>query len=262
VAGEGDAPAGQAVVSEFRELCQEIWAGHQPVSVEGEDLFAGSVFSWAEGVREGGACQVPAAAVHGAADIDDVREVRVVEVSFRFTTTVAIEVPSDSSLSANQGLATTPRGGCAPVRSPHDGSGSKLSVLGANPLIMKVLVATSKTQGDREGDFHWCVEGELVWVGLVCAADRRDSGRGCGCGRSFSGMNSHRATTTAMVKDLKEFSRADYVEAFRSSLAEQGWRSEIAGPEADRLLELADFWPAGTVVERHLDTIAVRMIRT
>jgi hypothetical protein len=123
---------------------------------------------------------------------------------------------------------------------------------------MQVLVATSRTQGDRVGDFNWCVEGELVWVAMVCAADQRDPDGGCGCGRAFAGLNSHRATTTAMVKDLKGFSRADYTEALRSSLAQQGWPPEIAVSEAGNLLELANFWPSGTVVERRLADIMVR----
>jgi hypothetical protein len=123
---------------------------------------------------------------------------------------------------------------------------------------MRVLVATSRTQGDRAGDFHWCVEGELVWVAPVCAADQADPGGGCGCGRAFAGLNSHRATTTALVKDLMGFSEADYAEALRSSLEQQGWPAGIAESEADNLLELATFWPSGTVVERRLDSIMVR----
>jgi hypothetical protein len=125
---------------------------------------------------------------------------------------------------------------------------------------MKVLVATARTQGDRKGDFNWCIEGELVWIGLVCANDQRDPDDGrCGCGRSFAGMNSQRATTTAMVRDIEGFTMADYVEALRSSLEQQGWPSEIAAGEADELLELARIWPPGTVVERRLDTIRVRV---
>jgi hypothetical protein len=127
---------------------------------------------------------------------------------------------------------------------------------------MKVLVATARTQGDRAGDFNWCVEGELVWMGEVCAADERDPDRGvCGCGRSFGGLNSHRGTTTAEVRDLVGFSRTDYVEAIRSSLEQQGWPTDTAEAEADDLLEVAGFWEPGTVVERRLDSIRVRAFR-
>src|SRR4029078_10624020 len=90
---------------------------------------------------------------------------------------------------------------------------------------MKVLVATSETQGQRANDFSYCVEGELVTVGLVCAIDRRNPDGGCGCGRAFAGLSSHLATTTAKVKEV-DLSEADYVEALRSSLAQQGWPTE------------------------------------
>jgi hypothetical protein len=124
--------------------------------------------------------------------------------------------------------------------------------------VMKVLVATAKTQGQREGDFHWCVEGELVWIAEACALDRADPDGGCGCGRAFAGLNSHRATTTARVAELAEFTPADYAEAIRSSLAEQGWDSGIAEELAADQAELARGWPVGTVVERRLDEFVPR----
>jgi hypothetical protein len=63
-----------------------------------------------------------------------------------------------------------------------------------------------------------------------------------------------------MVRDIEGFTRADYVEALRSSLQQQGWPCEIADAEAAELLELVRFWPAGTVVERRLDVISVRVL--
>ncbi len=122
---------------------------------------------------------------------------------------------------------------------------------------MKVLTATVTTQGYRGNDFDYCVEGELVHVGMVCAKDRSDPDGGCGCGRAFAGLNSHRATTTAMIREV-DFTRGDYVEALRSSLAQQGWDAAAAQDEADSLLLLADALPVGVVVERRLSKIAVR----
>ncbi len=122
---------------------------------------------------------------------------------------------------------------------------------------MKVLTATVATQGYRGNDFDFCVEGELVHIGEVCAKDRDDPDGGCGCGRSFGGLNSHRATTTAMIREI-DFSRGDYVEALRSSLDQQGWDPAAAPDEADSLLYLADILPLGAVVERRLSNIAVR----
>lgn len=125
---------------------------------------------------------------------------------------------------------------------------------------MKILTATASTQGQRGNDFHWCIEGELVHFGTVCAADRDDPDGGCGCGRAFAGLNSHRATTTAMVRDLAGFTSGDYIEAIRSSLAQQGWDPGTAEEEAGELTELVSGWPAGAVAERRLYTVAVRTV--
>ena len=122
---------------------------------------------------------------------------------------------------------------------------------------MKVLVATSDTQGQRGNDFSYCIEGELVTVGLVCPADEEDPDGGCGCGRAFAGLNSHKATTTAKVKDV-ELSEEDYVEALRSSLAQQGWPTEDVGELATWLVQLVSTWPTGSVIERRLDDIYIR----
>lgn len=123
---------------------------------------------------------------------------------------------------------------------------------------MKVLVATSQTQGTRPGDFTYCVEGELVTVGLVCSSDRSDPARGaCGCGRAFAGLNSHRATTSAIVKEV-DLSCDDYVEALRSSLLQQGWPIDDVGELAASLADLAESMSAGTVVGRLGDDIQIR----
>ncbi len=123
--------------------------------------------------------------------------------------------------------------------------------------MMKVLVATHESQGQRDNDFCYCIEGELVTVGLVCAADERDPDGGCGCGRAFAGLNSHKATTTAKVKEV-ELSEEDYVEALRSSLEQQGWPTEDVPELAAWLVQLVDTWPIGAVVERRLDDIYIR----
>jgi hypothetical protein len=124
---------------------------------------------------------------------------------------------------------------------------------------MKVLVATNDTQGHRSNDFCYCIEGELVTVGLVCAADQDDPDGGCGCGRAFAGLNSHKATTTAKVKEV-ELSEEDYIEALRSSLEQQGWPTEDVAELAAWLTELVGSWPTGTIVERRLDDIVERRL--
>lgn len=124
---------------------------------------------------------------------------------------------------------------------------------------MRILVATGRTQGRRTNDYDWCIEGELVRIGEVCARDRSDPDGGCGCGRGFAGLNSHRATTTARVAALP-LSRADYAEAIRSALVAQGWPLSCFHPgrEADDLAAAVAGWPPGTVIERRLDDLHVR----
>jgi hypothetical protein len=123
---------------------------------------------------------------------------------------------------------------------------------------VKLLTATCHTQGYRDNDFHFCVEGELVHIDPPCAFDRADPDGRCGCGRAFAGLNSHLATTTAMIREVGGFTPADYLEALRSSLDQQGWDSSEAFHEAAALHCLAQQWPLGTVLERRLDQIAAR----
>lgn len=124
---------------------------------------------------------------------------------------------------------------------------------------MKLLTATNATQGFRDNDFDWCVEGELVQIGSVCASDQADPDSGCGCGRAFAGLNSHRATTTAMVREVP-LTEEDYVEAIGSSLSQQGYDPSFAEHEAAMLRRLVLDWPVGAIVERRLTQIAVRQV--
>ena len=126
--------------------------------------------------------------------------------------------------------------------------------------MVKVLVATSAMQGTRYNDYNWCIEGELVLLLPVCRRDREDPDGGCGCGRGFAGMNSHRATTTAMVRTLAGFSRADYAEAVRSSLEAQGYNHHAAPRLTDYLLDVVEDLPDGVVVEKRLDDIQLRQV--
>ncbi len=129
---------------------------------------------------------------------------------------------------------------------------------------MKVLVATSETQGQQPGDYDWCVDGELVWIGEVCDTDRRDPAGGCGCGRGFAGMASRRATTTAAVRELAWVTRETFHTSLRESLDAQGWLkvygADRVAKMADRLLALAARLPVGSIVQRRIDVIEVRSL--
>lgn len=124
---------------------------------------------------------------------------------------------------------------------------------------MKIIVATSRTQGQNPGDFNWLVDGELVtFAPLTC--DRAD----CGCDRSWAGVASHKAGTTAEITD-RPISRQDYVTAIVESFA-TAWPSAADDPEiradveaeALDLLVIADGFDIGDVVELHHDKISLR----
>lgn len=117
---------------------------------------------------------------------------------------------------------------------------------------MKVLVATVETQGERPGDYHHAIDGELVWVQEPCATDLRRMPNACGCGRGFAGLASHRATTTARVAELPELTRDDYVTAIRTSIGDGGWPRDWADGIAQGLVEFAAEWETGTVIERDI----------
>ena len=122
---------------------------------------------------------------------------------------------------------------------------------------MKILVATGLTQGMEANDYHYCIEGELVWIQEPCDRDLRNPDGPCGCGRGFAGAASHRATTTAIVVE-SEMTSQDMVLAFETSLGDGGWPTAWARDVTDENLELAGRLPTGTVIERRLDAFCVR----
>jgi len=129
---------------------------------------------------------------------------------------------------------------------------------------MKVLVATGATQGARSSDSNGCIEGELVWMLEPCPYSRWAPYGDCGCGRSFSGMNSLQATTTARVSDVPGLTRDDYEQALRACFDAHGWcvccQARPVPEVVDELINLATILEEGTVVERRLDTLNVRRV--
>jgi hypothetical protein len=131
---------------------------------------------------------------------------------------------------------------------------------------MRLLTATSERQGERDGDFSYATEGELVVLGEVCATDRNDAVGGCGCGRAFSGLSSNRATTTALVRDL-HLTREDLELAIARRLAAAGITAGVIGDleyaclfvdTVDEMIRFGAVWPEGTVVRRTLDGVTIR----
>jgi hypothetical protein len=128
---------------------------------------------------------------------------------------------------------------------------------------MKLLTATHEGQGDRPGDFCHATEGELVLLGFVCARDRADPDGGCGCGRAFSGLSSHRATTTALVREVP-LSVDDVRLAVDGYFSSGGMGRDVLGETqfaalvdgaVGEMVDDARLWPVGTVVGRRLDQL-------
>jgi hypothetical protein len=133
---------------------------------------------------------------------------------------------------------------------------------------LKVLAATSRTQGRRASDFSYCIPGELVVPADVCKKDRKAGPDGpCGCGRAWIGLSSRLATTTAKVKVIPRFSLGDLRLAVEASLEHSGMLALEDHPEhaaailAKRVADLAAAFPKGTVLENRMGKIAARKKR-
>jgi hypothetical protein len=133
---------------------------------------------------------------------------------------------------------------------------------------MKVLAATNVTQGWRENDFCWTVEGELVFFPPI------ECGRGsidddCGCRRSMAGLVSHQATTTMVVAERDGLDENAYFELISDGLRDQGYLTKElkTNPSVnswlhhvtDELIYLGGAMPPGTVLERRGDSINMRI---
>ncbi|MGN6694569.1 MAG: DUF7715 family protein [Aquihabitans sp.] len=112
---------------------------------------------------------------------------------------------------------------------------------------MKYLVATTETQGMTEGDFAWARPGEVVHLPVfVCHAWDGP----CGCGRSFCGVDSHKATTTAVVVDDPAMTIDRLQASVLRSLADGGWGDDpdLLFACLDPILDVVDGLDVGTVL--------------
>ncbi len=135
---------------------------------------------------------------------------------------------------------------------------------------MKVLTATSQTQGWRDNDFSWTVEGELVFFAPIeCSRGFIDDD--CGCRRSMAGLVSHRATTTMKVVEREDLDPDIYFTLIADGLQSQGYVTEelMRNPNVnewvhdltDELIYMAAASSVGTVFERRGDILAPRARR-
>jgi hypothetical protein len=126
----------------------------------------------------------------------------------------------------------------------------------AGPAL-RILTATGRTQGQRRNDFNYLVDGEPVYIGMTCDGATPDDG--CGCARAWSGLDSHKAGTTAEVTETA-MTKAEFRAAYAAGLLAAGWDLEPADLDemAAEMLDLAAHFPAGTVVEHRGRTIQAR----
>lgn len=123
-------------------------------------------------------------------------------------------------------------------------------------MLIKVLIATSKTQGFRANDFSHTEEGELVGFGAL-ECDREQVDGHCGCRRSLVGLRSGKATTTFKVAEME----CDLSAEISRSLINNGWGgvgedeiAKIAKDDAKGIQHIASGFAVGTVLERRGET--------
>ncbi|MFJ1767985.1 hypothetical protein ACIOD2_47250 [Amycolatopsis sp. NPDC088138] len=127
--------------------------------------------------------------------------------------------------------------------------------------MLKYLVSTHRTQGERANDSNSLPHTELVDLPGVCH-ENPDSPI-CGCARSFVGISSRQTSTTAEVVET-DMTAAEYIGRFHAGLLALGWEDNVETRNgvidaAVELLLLAAMWPRGTVVERRGHEIHVRI---
>jgi hypothetical protein len=101
--------------------------------------------------------------------------------------------------------------------------------------MINVLISPVAPPSTQPRDFRWTTPGELVMVGLM-SCDNPDS---CGCGRSFSGLDSHKGTTVAVVAQ-RALTSDDLVAMAGAYCRACGWdESAVEGFEQMMLATLA-----------------------
>lgn len=122
---------------------------------------------------------------------------------------------------------------------------------------MRMLVATRRGQGDHPGDYCFTAEGEPV-TPLLPACTLPEL---CGCVRGFDGLESDRATTTALVADRTDLT-PDQLMILLVEAVER-WRNVAEPPSVpaaidqfDEIRRVADSFPVGTVLRRNGQYVA------
>ncbi len=130
---------------------------------------------------------------------------------------------------------------------------------------MKVLVATSETQGQRGSDLFFAEEGELVTFVPECEHELHDIDDSCGCMRTMIGLDTTGLTTTMKVLDL-DMTRDVLEDKLRHRYEVSGWAAFMTTEALDEqleedmraLTEIAKQFSPGAVIEKRGDEFEVR----
>ena len=127
---------------------------------------------------------------------------------------------------------------------------------------MKILVSTTETQGQRDNDFCFVPEGEIVKRDShMC--DTHPDGK-CGCARALAGIDCHKATTTMKVVDLP-ITEDELKEKIYKSLLNGGWGvlgknviKKVAKTQMAENVSIADEFNVGDVIEFRMTEYRLR----
>jgi hypothetical protein len=114
---------------------------------------------------------------------------------------------------------------------------------------MKLLVATTETQGQRNSDFCYVPEGELLIFAFECANDRGNVDGGCGCVRSMDGIDSKTGTTTFRVAEAP-ITAAELKAKLAAHYPSIKLSDEMLVGEVLSLVELARPYEVGVILEK------------
>jgi len=125
---------------------------------------------------------------------------------------------------------------------------------------MLALISTKETQGQRDNDFCWTDDEELVVFGNQCDSDVNvGPDGGCGCMRSMTGVETRKGTTTVKVAEV-DLTVESLADAIVESDKRAGWtpNAEWAAEAAKEIAATAEVFGLGTVLEFRAGTFRSR----
>ena len=112
---------------------------------------------------------------------------------------------------------------------------------------MKLLVSKTVASPDPS-DFNFLPDGEIVQEGFIVCCNSHS----CGCNRSFSGITTMKATTTAEVAEVA-LTEKDLDALIAKNGEESGWGEPVARARMKVTREAIANIPVGTLVRAFFD---------